>query len=135
MKLRFATLLLIATSFVSATGFAQSTVTEGNVPFPFYLGDMLMPSGNYVVRALSDHAVQITRTDGKEQQISTILSKGAAPGLIESRMVFDHFDGGYVLSAIVDANKAVRIDLPTSRVHHELARKHEADSWQYEGSK
>ncbi len=135
MKGRIAPLLLIALTMISPAAFAQGNFMKANVPFSFHVGDKVLPAGNYTVSMLTDNTISIKSDEGRSLEVALILSKEGRANLSESKLVFKHADGEYVLAEVLDSTKDLGLQLPVARVEREIARQHVAAQTELQGNK
>lgn len=88
-------LSLVVVLISSASAFAQ-TILRGHVPFPFAVGDVWLPAGDYVIRYDKDWLRM--QTGGKTHIF--VARQDFAPDSREPKLNFKMTDGSYRLCKV-----------------------------------
>src|SRR4029079_3567303 len=82
---------------------ADETVAKVKVPFAFFVNDVRLPAGDYIVRAASDdgQVLEIVGTDGHRVAFSPSIPWNEDKQTTQLELVFEKFGGAYFLSRIV----------------------------------
>ena len=97
LQLTAGVLMLLATTGLTA---AQDTAMSFKVPFDFYVGEQLLPAGEYTVKRIVP-GVLVLRITSKNQNAITIniipiLGKSSA----KERLTFNRYENDYFLSEL-----------------------------------
>ena len=94
--------LALAATVVSANGQTKSHAVTANIPFDFIVGDKTLPSGKYVVSAVTDNGagLRISSRDGKASAIRFSLSVAEKSKNRSARMVFHRYGQQYFLAEV-----------------------------------
>jgi hypothetical protein len=89
----------LAAMVLTQSAVAQSPSLRAEIPFDFYLGDTLMPAGNYIAKTAENGAVvQISNGDGKSALAMTLPTYN--PQLQTGRFVFHRYNNVYFLAEV-----------------------------------
>ncbi len=107
-------LLAIANLVMAGTSFAQSTGVAAKVPFPFAVGDKVLPAGTYTLMPKSSHVLMVKNY---EQGASALIlfqedGKKSPNG---GKLVFHKYAGQYFLSEILCDSADLHAQLPASK--------------------
>jgi len=123
---RMSALVVAVAAFVlggAAVARADETVAKVKVPFAFFVNDVRLPAGDYIVRAASDdgQVLEIVSTDGHHVAFSPSIPWNEDKQTTKPELVFEKFGGAYFLSRIVAADGNDReIVLTPARMEHEI---------------
>jgi hypothetical protein len=107
----------------AAVARADETVAKVKVPFAFFVNDVRLPAGDYIVRAASEdgQVVEIVSSDGRHVAFSPTIPWNEDKQPTQPELVFEKFGGGYFLSRIVPVDGNDReIVLTPARMEHEI---------------
>src|SRR5579862_1913842 len=93
--------LLTVTLFVSSAGLAQapSIPLKVTIPFPFYAGEMLLPSGDYEVLTVANGVMRIfSASPYASAMFPTIGANRMSQEHANGKLVFNRYGEDYVLS-------------------------------------
>ena len=106
---------------------AQSTNEQtARIPFSFSVGNKTFPAGEYRVTRINPQSSQavlvIKSMDGRQSKL--VLTNGiqAAGMSLRATLVFNNYDGEYVLAQVWAAADNTGLELPKSRREIRLAR-------------
>jgi hypothetical protein len=102
---------------------ADETVAKVKVPFAFFVNDVRLPAGDYIVRAASDdgQVLEIASTDGRHIALSPSIPWNEDKQPARPELVFEKFGGAYFLSRVVPVDGNDReIVLTPARMEHEI---------------
>jgi hypothetical protein len=115
-------LLLIAFFLVTAPLFAQSSITQANVPFDFVVGKQVFPAGQYTVEFPSaDGLMVIHGAKGQTGRALTFRSSTPA-NLEEGKWVFVQYGETYFLSEVAMPGGSAASKLPIDLKHMAIAK-------------
>jgi hypothetical protein len=105
--------MLVATAGLVAVGVAAASaddLVDAKVPFPFIVGQMRLPAGQYTVKEMTDGAgvVALVSRDGRQFVCTTTIPAGEADSASHPELVFKTFDGEMFLARIVPAGGTER---------------------------
>jgi hypothetical protein len=107
-------LLAIANLVMAGTSFAQSNGVAAKVPFPFAVGDKVLPAGYYTITPKSSHVLMIRNRDQNAAAVSLVQEDGKrSPN--GGKLVFHKYAGQYFLSEILCDRADMHAQLPTSK--------------------
>jgi hypothetical protein len=106
-------LLAIANLVMAGTSFAQSYGVAAKIPFPFSVGDKVLPAGSYTIREKSS-LLMIKNRDQSAAALSLFHEDGKkSPN--GGKLVFHKYAGEYFLSEILSDSAEMHVQLPTSK--------------------
>jgi hypothetical protein len=99
---------------------------DGNVPFEFHIGNMVLPAGNYIVRPISGFSPSILTIQALDQTARMILfvcpSRTQAGSAQITRLVFNRYGSTYFLSEVWQGFGSVGLQLGLSKAERIMAR-------------
>jgi hypothetical protein len=104
---------------------ADETLTKVKVPFAFFVNDVRLPAGDYIVREVSagGQVLEIVSKDGRHVVFTPTIPFNETSQSNTAELVFEKFDGAYFLSRIDPADGNDReIVLTPARMEHEIIR-------------
>lgn len=117
MKLILLTALTVASLFVCGNVCAQNAL-EATVPFDFYVGRAVMPSGTYEIRPFADHLLLVQHCCKGISAVYLAHPNGMEPGE-KGKLVFHKYVASpakYFLSEVRGLPISGRLTLPVSRL-------------------
>lgn len=103
---------LIATTFFQMTPQlnAQAGVLRARVPFPFAVGNQVLPPGAYEIKRQGS----FIRLQNRDRQIGIFVLPAPGDRSYDgrSRLMFDSLDGTYFLRKIVTTSSMTSLDFP-----------------------
>jgi hypothetical protein len=93
--LNFGVALLAVTSV-----YAQESRILANVPFGFYAGSSLLPSGEYTVDTAAPGVVRLRSADGKSSAMIQTIGVQTFGTPSDGKLVFNRYGGEYYLSQV-----------------------------------
>ena len=111
-------LMVIATSLV-----AQTTMLRADIPFSFYVGNKVMPAGQYTVLQLNETATVLQLSDRSASKVFITHSAQRKEAITEPVMVFRHIGDLHFLSQIWNGDGNQGRELAPSKVQVQVARK------------
>jgi hypothetical protein len=91
--------LLTATTLFAALLPLNAQSIEANVPFPFMVGDITLPAGEYTIVGFTDNEVAIRSEAG--HLVSFSLTETAhSSKAVDPRLVFHRYNGQYFLAQV-----------------------------------
>ena len=108
----------------AAAGYSQSSARlVSNIPFDFYVGSSVLPSGEYEVRpGVAAGAVMFRGIDQNAAVVALTNSKQVGRAPKEAKLVFNRYGNSYFLSEIWHAGIDRGYQLPKSKTEREMAR-------------
>jgi len=72
------------------------------VPFPFIVGDVQLPAGDYVVKTLTDGSgtIEITSTDGRRWAFALTIPSSSEKSTTDAELVFEKYNDRYFLARV-----------------------------------
>src|SRR5215471_14101253 len=123
-RIAMAALLLACLSAVNSARAAEYQMHEMQltIPFDFYIGDRLMPAGNYEAVAF-DNAVRFNNTTAHTAAGILTQQINASPGVLTPVVIFKKYGNDYFLHEMWwGRGRNVGIMAMTSKLENELAR-------------
>ena len=123
MRILRSSLLTLTVFFMASAVQAQQTRLKVNVPFDFYAGDHVYPSGAYTLNSIPSNDVVI-RVDGDSQGSTYLPSNmcGSTSPSKHSKMVFHRMGTNYFLYQVWVAGNSEGRQFPISRTEQLLAQ-------------
>src|SRR5215470_2894941 len=100
--------IALAAGLIVMSGAAVARADESvvaKVPFPFIVGDRLLPPGEYVVKEMSNNGmvVLISSEDGRKNAVTLTIPATAPETTPRASLVFEKFENRYFLSGVIPA--------------------------------
>jgi hypothetical protein len=105
----------------AASAFAEQPI-KAQIPFPFYVGGSVLPSGSYTVDSgVARDVLRFRSADGKSTAM--IVSHGVQPAAIPYRpkLVFNRYGDQYFLFQVWTGDNNVGHEVPRLRREKEVA--------------
>jgi hypothetical protein len=107
-------LLAIANLVMAGTSFAQSIGVAAKIPFPFAVGDKVLPAGSYTITPKSSHVLMIKNREQTAAAFILFREDGKkSPN--DGKLVFHKYAGQYFLSEILCDRAEMHGQLPASK--------------------
>ena len=109
--------LALAVAVVSANGQVSSQRVTAQIPFDFIVGDQILPSGQYTVKAITSDGdgLRISSRDGKSSAIRLSNSVAETSKKRNARMVFHRYGQHYFLAEVWSGNSYGQKLMPCKR--------------------
>jgi hypothetical protein len=118
-------LLAIANLVMAGTSFAQSNGVAAKVPFPFAVGDKVLPAGYYTLKSKSSHVLMIKNPDQSAAALILFQEDGKkSPN--GGKLVFHKYGDQYFLSEVLCDSAGMHAQLPTSKREKKTAQLQQA---------
>ncbi len=128
MKSRTIFAVVLAVLISSIAAFAQSPVLTANIPFQFYVGEKLMPAGNYTIRLSNDNAMILMLDNSHLAKAIITHNAERSTMLTEPVLVFRHLGDTHFLFQLWREDYSTGRELSATKRQQELARNGEPDS-------
>ena len=102
---------------------AQGIPMSVHVPFGFYVGKSILPSGDYTVDRVSPSVVRVRSVDCKSSVMIQANATSSFPTPSEDKLVFNRYGDEYYLSQIWRAGYDTGRELLKTRREVEIAAK------------
>ena len=117
------TLILLA----AATAFSQPVI-KAQIPFPFYMGKTVLPSGSYTVDSRTGGTLIFRSADGKTGALILSNTVQSRVSQVPARLVFHRYGSQYFLSQVWTGDSNMGRELPRSPIEKEVAAKTKSDT-------
>jgi hypothetical protein len=117
MKLIILSALAVASLFAGANLYAQNML-QATVPFDFYVGEAVMPSGTYEIRPIAEHVIMVQHCCEGIAAFYPTYSNGMVRD-DKGKLVFHKYVASpakYFLSEVRGLPVSGRLALPVSRL-------------------
>jgi hypothetical protein len=101
---------------------AQSDMLVANIPFQFSVGNTVLPSGEYHVKALNPATLMIQSRDGHSAALATTIGVSSSKRVDQGKLVFNRYGTQYFLSKVWNPGNTVGKELLKSRTEIEVAK-------------
>ncbi len=101
---------------------AQQTSAKVNVPFSFYVEEVKMPAGEYLVNSPMEKAIVIRQTDGRFVMTSIVNAGPSANTNAPAKLVFRRYGVTYFLAEAWMPNSDHGLQFFASKTEIEMAR-------------
>ncbi|HTX42851.1 MAG TPA: hypothetical protein VMD25_13530 [Acidobacteriaceae bacterium] len=119
--------LAVASLLTAGNASAQNTAVQATIPFYFVVGSTVLPSGTYVITAISDSPKILLIRNKDQWKFATIVTTqaGTEAGAGDGELVFNRYGDDYFLNEVLCPYAAITAELPTSKMEYR-ARTREA---------
>ena len=126
-KILKASALLVATLAMALGGTASARaddLVDAKVPFPFFVGDVRLPAGSYIVKEISGSGVvEVVSADNHQAICTLTIPSQAEEPTARAELIFKKFGNDYFLARVVpEGGNEREIILTPSMMQREAAK-------------
>ena len=118
---------VFAALLLAAVAQAQQTKVQATIPFPFVVGNIQYPAGEYALKSLTGGGpvILVTDTDGTNPSMTMSQAcESSAPSEV-TKLVFHRMGDNLFLYQIWTAGSERGREFPVSKTERQLAQNHE----------